>query len=287
MPGRRLLSGSEGAPSKGALTWHLGLQEAPRASAPLASPAPGSGRPQRTARIVANFIRVWVGGRGTRRSSRPRIRAGLAVDGALPATTPRQTPLGNGAVAVWQQRPRRRPSPPGPGAGGRGPSAPVSGAASAPGGTSSSNFPAATQPLSAGSRRRPHGKRRLPAGRRTGEGAGRGGLRLPADPQVRPLPQPRRRVSTQGPQAFLPLAGLRVCQVHPDRRAPARHGRPGGAAQAAGPGRKRGPRAAEASVFWTLGARESDVREPQSGDSPGLERPCDGDCAGTGGLEAG
>lgn len=148
------------------------------------------------------------------------------------------TRLGNGAVTVWQQRPQRqRPTPLGPGAGDCCPSNPVFSVASTLGDTSSSNFPAATQPLSAGSRSR-HGKRRLSVGSGTGEGCGCGELRLPADTQMRPLSQPWRRVGTQGPQTLLPLAGLRLCQVHPDRRAPARHGCPGGAAPATGPGRE-------------------------------------------------
>lgn len=135
---------------------------------------------------------------------------------------------------MWQQRPQRqRPTSPGPGAGGDGPSSPLSGFAGTPRDTRSSNFPAATQPLSAGGRgcsRLHRGKRGLRTGSRAAERVGHGGLRLPTDAQVRPLSQPRRRIGAQGPQALLPLAGLRLCQVHSDRRAPARHGCPGGAA---------------------------------------------------------
>lgn len=65
---------------------------------------------------------------------------------------------------------------------------------------------------------------------------------VPADPQVRALPQPRSGVCAQGPQALLPLEGLPVRQVHAHRRAPARHGGAGGAAQATGAGRERGAR---------------------------------------------
>lgn len=41
---------------------------------------------------------------------------------------------------------------------------------------------------------------------------------------MRALPQPRRGVRAEGPQAVLSLAGLRLRQVHAHRRAPAGHG---------------------------------------------------------------
>lgn len=66
---------------------------------------------------------------------------------------------------------------------------------------------------------------------------------LPAHAQVRALSQPRRRVGAQGPQALLPLAGLRVRQVHAHCGTAARDGGAGGAAQAAGTGGERGARA--------------------------------------------
>ena len=71
---------------------------------------------------------------------------------------------------------------------------------------------------------------------------------------MRSLPEPRRGVRAQGPQALLPLEGLHVRQVHPDRRTPARHGGAGGAEAAAGAGGERGPRAA-AAVRDGRGAR--------------------------------
>lgn len=60
---------------------------------------------------------------------------------------------------------------------------------------------------------------------------------------MRAVPQPRRRLGAQGPQALLSLAGLCLCQVHPDRGAAASDGGPGGAEEAAGSGGERGPRA--------------------------------------------
>uniref|UniRef100_A0A2K5TKG6 Doublesex and mab-3 related transcription factor 3 n=1 Tax=Macaca fascicularis TaxID=9541 RepID=A0A2K5TKG6_MACFA len=55
-----------------------------------------------------------------------------------------------------------------------------------------------------------------------------------AHAQVRALPQPRRTVLAQGPQALLPLQGLHLREVHPHNRAAAGHGCAGGAAPAAG-----------------------------------------------------
>ncbi len=66
---------------------------------------------------------------------------------------------------------------------------------------------------------------------------------LPADTQVRALPQPRRGVGAQGPQTLLSLAWLYVRQVHADRRAAAGDGGAGRAAQATGAGGKWGARA--------------------------------------------
>lgn len=154
-----------------------------------------------------------MGGSGTKARSRwPRIPAELAVDTHSSVATPRQTFLRNGAVTVWQQRPQQqRPTQPGPGAGGSGTSSTVSDVTSSPGDTPSSNFLAATQPLSAGSNSRHLGKWRLPTSCWTGKGGGRRGLQLPTHTQVCALSQPRCRVGPQGAQAFLPLAGLRVC----------------------------------------------------------------------------
>lgn len=58
------------------------------------------------------------------------------------------------------------------------------------------------------------------------------------------MQEPRRGLRAQGPQALLPLEGLRVRQVHPDRGEAAGDGRAGGAQEAAGPGGERGPGAA-------------------------------------------
>jgi hypothetical protein len=44
---------------------------------------------------------------------------------------------------------------------------------------------------------------------------------------VREMPQPRRGVSPEGPQAVLPVAGLRLRQVHPHRGTAAGNGRAG------------------------------------------------------------
>lgn len=66
------------------------------------------------------------------------------------------------------------------------------------------------------------------------------GARVPAHPEVRQVQEPRRGVGAEGPQALLPLAGLRVRKVHADRGEAARHGRAGGAAAAAGSGGERG-----------------------------------------------
>lgn len=69
---------------------------------------------------------------------------------------------------------------------------------------------------------------------------------VPAHPEVCPLQEPRRGVRAQRPQALLPLEGLYVRQVHPDRREAAGDGGAGGAAAAAGAGRERSPGAAAA-----------------------------------------
>uniref|UniRef100_A0A8C0RWB7 DMA domain-containing protein n=1 Tax=Canis lupus familiaris TaxID=9615 RepID=A0A8C0RWB7_CANLF len=79
----------------------------------------------------------------------------------------------------------------------------------------------------------------LPVHGRPGVAAAAGALAAHA--QVRALPQPRRAVLAQGPQALLPLQGLHLREVHPHHRAAAGHGRAGGAAPAAGQREPREP----------------------------------------------
>ncbi len=74
-----------------------------------------------------------------------------------------------------------------------------------------------------GRRRR---RRPVAAGQRT----------LPEDAQVRPVPQPRRRVGSQRSQAVLSLAWLLLRQVHTHRREATCYGRSGRAAKAASSG---------------------------------------------------
>lgn len=83
------------------------------------------------------------------------------------------------------------------------------------------------------------------------------GLRaLPADAQVRQVPQPRGRLGAQGPQALLPMARLCVRQVHPDRRKAEGDGSSGRAEEAAGPGGERG-QGAGAAVSVPVGGRRT------------------------------
>ncbi len=63
-----------------------------------------------------------------------------------------------------------------------------------------------------------------------------GGQEFPAQPEVRALQESRRGFASEGSQALLPLARLRVRQVRVDRGEAARHGGAGGSAEAAGAG---------------------------------------------------
>jgi len=62
------------------------------------------------------------------------------------------------------------------------------------------------------------------------------GQELPTQPEVCALQESQCGFGSEGPQALLPLARLRVRQVRFDRGEAARHGGAGGAAEAAGAG---------------------------------------------------
>lgn len=92
---------------------------------------------------------------------------------------------------------------------------------------------------------------RLPRGRRAQQ-SGRGSRAPPADdppddpqPQMRPLPQPRRRVVFERPQTLLPLEGLPLRLLPAGGGAAARHGGAGRPEEAASGGGEEGARAGQ------------------------------------------